>query len=44
MGADQGTVVVVEDDTNIADLVDMYLRREGFRVVQAGTGEKGLVT
>lgn len=37
-----GTVVVVEDDTNIADLVDMYLRREGFRVILAGTGETGL--
>jgi DNA-binding response OmpR family regulator len=37
-----GTIVVVEDDTNIADLVDMYLRREGFRVIQAGTGEMGL--
>jgi DNA-binding response OmpR family regulator len=37
-----GTIVVVEDDTNIADLVDMYLRREGFRVIQAGTGETGL--
>jgi len=33
---------VVEDDTNIADLVDMYLRGEGFRVIQAGTGEAGL--
>lgn len=33
---------MVEDDTNIADLVDMYLRREGFRVIQAGTGEAGL--
>ncbi len=37
-----GTIVVVEDDTNIADLVDLYLRREGFRVIQAGTGETGL--
>jgi DNA-binding response OmpR family regulator len=37
-----GTIVVVEDDTNIADLVDLYLRREGFRVIQAGTGEQGL--
>ena len=37
-----GTIVVVEDDTNIADLVDLYLRREGFRVIQAGTGELGL--
>ena len=42
MGTDLGTIVVVEDDTNIADLVDLYLRREGFRVIQAGTGEAGL--
>jgi DNA-binding response OmpR family regulator len=42
VAADMGTIVVVEDDTNIADLVDMYLRREGFRVIQAGTGETGL--
>lgn len=40
--AEQGTIVVVEDDPNISDLVDMYLRREGFRVVQATTGEAGL--
>jgi DNA-binding response OmpR family regulator len=33
---------VVEDDPNIADLLDMYLRREGFRVLQAGDGERGL--
>ena len=39
---DQGTIVVVEDDTNIADLLDMYLRREGFRVLQATTGQAGL--
>jgi DNA-binding response OmpR family regulator len=45
MGADAGTagtVVVVEDDPHIADLVDLYLRREGFRVLLAGDGEKGL--
>ncbi|HJV08702.1 MAG TPA: response regulator transcription factor [Acidimicrobiales bacterium] len=36
------TVVVVEDDQNIADLVELYLRQEGFRVVQAGTGERAL--
>jgi len=42
MATDLGTIVVVEDDTNIADLVDMYLRGEGFRVIQAGTGEAGL--
>ena len=42
MGAESGTVVVVEDDPHIADLVDLYLRREGFRVLLAGDGEKGL--
>ncbi|MGZ7036319.1 MAG: response regulator, partial [Ilumatobacteraceae bacterium] len=35
-------VVVVEDDPSIADLVEMYLRRAGFRVLQAATGERGL--
>ena len=40
--SDAGTIVVVEDDPNIADLVDLYLRREGFRVLQTADGEKGL--
>jgi DNA-binding response OmpR family regulator len=35
-------VIVVEDDPHIADLVDLYLRREGYRVLLAGDGEKGL--
>ena len=38
----EATVVVVEDDQHIADLVEMYLRQEGFRVVQAGTGERAI--
>ncbi len=42
MSAGNGTVVVVEDDPHIADLVDLYLRREGFRVLLAVDGEKGL--
>ena len=42
MQADQGTIVVVEDDPNIADLVDLYLRREGYRVLQAADGERGM--
>lgn len=41
-GIDNGTIVVVEDDTSIADLLDMVLRQAGFRVIQAGTGEAGL--
>ena len=40
--SDNGTIVVVEDDTNIADLLDMYLRQAGYRVIQATTGEAGL--
>ena len=44
MSAESGTVVVVEDDPHIADLVDLYLRREGFRVLLADDGEKGLDT
>jgi DNA-binding response OmpR family regulator len=42
VSADSGTVVVVEDDPHIADLVDLYLRRDGYRVLLAGDGEKGL--
>jgi two-component system, OmpR family, alkaline phosphatase synthesis response regulator PhoP len=42
MTAEPGTIVVVEDDPNIADLVEMYLRQEGFRVVQAADGERAL--
>jgi DNA-binding response OmpR family regulator len=42
VSSETGTVVVVEDDPHIADLVDLYLRREGFRVLLAGDGEKGL--
>jgi DNA-binding response OmpR family regulator len=36
------TVVVVEDDPNIADLLDLYLRQAGYRVLLAGDGERGL--
>ena len=38
----EATIVVVEDDPHIADLVELYLRQEGFRVVQAATGEQGI--
>ncbi|HEV7534353.1 MAG TPA: response regulator, partial [Acidimicrobiia bacterium] len=37
-----GTILVVDDEANIADLVEMYLRKEGFRVLKAATGEDGL--
>lgn len=42
MGSEPGTIVVIEDDSNIADLIDMYLRRDGHRVIQASDAEKGL--
>ncbi len=35
-------VVLIEDDPDIADLVDLYLRQAGLRVYQAPTGERGL--
>ncbi|HEX3796140.1 MAG TPA: response regulator transcription factor [Acidimicrobiales bacterium] len=42
MATQVGTVVVIEDDPNIADLVDLYLRRDGFRVLLARDGDEGL--
>ena len=36
------TIVVIEDDHHISDLVAMYLRQDGFRVLQADDGEAGL--
>lgn len=36
------TVVVIEDDPSIGDLLDTYLRVEQFRVLLAQTGEHGL--
>ncbi len=42
METPNGTVVVIEDDHHISDLVAMYLRRDGFRVLQSDDGESGL--
>jgi DNA-binding response OmpR family regulator len=42
VAASEETIVVIEDDHNISDLVALYLRREGFRVLQAPDGEQGL--
>ena len=42
MTADAPTVVVVEDDANIAGLVELYLRDAGFRVSIAERGERAL--
>jgi DNA-binding response OmpR family regulator len=39
---ERGTILVVDDEANIADLVDLYLAREGFRVVKCSTGLGGI--
>jgi DNA-binding response OmpR family regulator len=36
------TILVVEDDPSIADLVDLYLRKDGHDVVSVGTGAAAL--
>lgn len=40
--SEETVVVIVEDDPNIADLVELYLRRAGFRPFQAADGERAL--
>jgi DNA-binding response OmpR family regulator len=37
---ERGTILVVDDEPNIADLVELYLRRDGYRVVKAARGEE----
>lgn len=38
----RGEVLVVEDEKSIADIVTMYLEREGFRTTHTMTGEEAL--
>jgi DNA-binding response OmpR family regulator len=38
----RGTVLLIEDEEAIADLVRMYFEQEGFRLVHAPDGERGL--
>ncbi|GMQ93505.1 MAG: response regulator transcription factor [Acidimicrobiia bacterium] len=38
----QGTILLVEDHDEIADLVRFYVEREGFTLLHARTGEEGL--
>ncbi|MDX1691956.1 MAG: response regulator transcription factor [Acidimicrobiia bacterium] len=42
MTTSRGTVVLIEDEESIADLVRMYFEQEGFRLVHASDGESGL--
>ena len=40
--AHNGTVLVVEDDTNLANLISMHVGDAGFQVDRAATGDEGL--
>ena len=40
--ANQGTVLLIEDDDDIAELVRLFFEKEGFRLVHAATGEDGI--
>ncbi len=42
MAAETETLVVIEDDPHISDLMALYLRRDGFRVLQHDDGEVGV--
>jgi DNA-binding response OmpR family regulator len=42
MASPEVRIVVIEDDHHISDLVALYLRRDGFRVLQADDAETGL--
>lgn len=40
--ADRATILVVDDEVNIREAIALTLKREGFRVVQAGTGPEAV--
>jgi two-component system alkaline phosphatase synthesis response regulator PhoP/two-component system response regulator ResD len=42
MTTNRGIVVLIEDEEPIADLVRMYFEQEGFRLIHAPDGERGL--
>jgi DNA-binding response OmpR family regulator len=42
MTTSRGTVLLIEDEEAIADLVRMYFEQEGYRLVHAADGERGL--
>jgi DNA-binding response OmpR family regulator len=42
MADGQKTVLVIEDDPNTANLVELYLKNEGFAALKANDGETGL--
>ena len=41
-GTDAPIVLVIDDDPAVRDLMQRFLRGEGFRIVTAASGEEGL--
>ena len=39
---EQITILVVDDEKEIADLVEIYLVSDGYRVLKAGNAQEGL--
>jgi len=37
-----GTILIIEDEKKISDIVELYLKREGFVTTVAGTGEEAM--
>src|SRR6185312_2719059 len=42
MSGEQGTILIIEDEANIVDLVRLYVEEAGFTLVAAGDGPSGL--
>lgn len=38
----KGTILIVDDEKEIRKLIAIYLKNEGYEVLQAGDGEEGL--
>ena len=38
----KGTILIVDDEKEIRKLITIYLKNEGYEVLQAGDGEEGL--
>jgi len=42
MSSEQGTILIIEDEASIVDLVRLYVEEAGFTLVAAGDGQAGL--
>ena len=43
MSGEQGTILIIEDEANIVDLVRLYVEEAGFTLVATGDGQAGLI-